>query len=199
MPASYGSNALEFLVSTLVNLYVMVIVLRFLMQTFRVDYYNPVSQFAVKLTSPLLVPLRRFIPSVGGLDMSTLVLAWLILLAKMLLFKLLNFDYISVSSYMIPLAQISIPVIVYLAFVDLIVQFFDIFFFLIIVQAILSWINPNPYNPVHALLFSLTAPLLAPFKKLIPPIAGIDLSPLFALIALQVIKMLVLPVLLAIL
>ncbi len=196
MNGQYGSNAFEFLISTLVNLYVMVVLLRFLMQTFRVDYYNPVSQFAVKITTPLLKPIRRSIPGIAGIDISTLLLAWLLLVAKMLLFKLMGLEITSIGSYGLYLQSISLPFILYLGIIDIIVQFFDIFFFVIIVQALLSWVNPDPYNPIQSLLYSLSSPILRPFQKLIPPIAGIDLSPLFALLALQVIKMIFIPPLL---
>ena len=196
MNGQYGGNAFEFLISTLVNLYVMVVLLRFLMQTLRVDYYNPVSQFAVKITTPLLKPIRRTIPGIGGIDISTLLLAWLLLVAKMLLFKLMGLEVTSIGSYGLYLQNISLPFILYLAIIDIIVQFFDIFFFVIIVQALLSWVNPDPYNPVQSLLYSLSSPILRPFQRLIPPIAGIDLSPLFALLVLQVIKMILIPPLL---
>ena len=196
MQGQYGVNALEFLISTLLNMYVMVVLLRFLMQVLRVDFYNPVSQFVVKLTTPLLKPLRRFIPSVAGLDTSTLFLAWALIAIKLLLFKSLGFAVVSVASASIFIQNAGVVVLLYFAVVDVLIQIVDIFFFVIILQAVLSWVNPNPYNPIHALLHSLSYPVLKPFKKLIPSVSGIDISPMFALLAIQVLKMLLIPPLL---
>ncbi len=196
MQGQYGVNALEFLISTFVNMYVMIVLLRFLMQVLKVDFYNPISQFVVKITTPLLKPIRRFVPSVAGLDTSTLFLAWLLLVAKLILFKIVNFEVASVAGVAIYMQNAGYGVLLYFAVVDVFIQIIDIFFFVIIVQAVLSWVNPNPHSPIHALLNSLSYPILKPFKKWIPPIAGVDISPLFALIAIQVLKMLIVPPLL---
>jgi YggT family protein len=196
MQGQYGTNAIEFLVSTIVNLYVMVVLLRFLMQMFRVDFYNPISQFAVKVTTPLLKPIRRVIPGVAGIDVSTLLLAWLLLAAKMLLFKGINLEVMRLDGMGVYLQNMGVGVLLYFAVVDVLIQIIDIFFFVIIVQVILSWVNPNPHSPMHALLHSLSYPILKPFKKLLPPIAGVDITPLFALLSIQVLKMLIIPPLL---
>ena len=120
MPGQYGSNALEFVISTLVNLYVMIVLLRFLMQTFKVDFYNPISQFAVKLTSPLLKPIRRAVPGIAGIDVSSLLLAWGLLSAKSLLFKALGFQLIKIGGMGILLQNAGFGLLLYFSIIDII-------------------------------------------------------------------------------
>ena len=193
-----GSQALSFLLNTLIDLYIMVIALRFLMQAVRADYYNPISQFIVRASNPVLIPLRRIIPGFAGQDMAALVLCMLLLIAKLFLFKLLGFAA-HIAGYSVPLSAIPAGWIVYLSAVDLLALFFNIFFFAIIIQVILSWVNPNSYNPVNGLLDSITAPLMNPVRKRMQPIAGMDLSPLVVLIGLQVVRILVIGTLMQVL
>lgn len=182
------TSALDFLLTTLFQLYIAVVVLRFLLQYARADFYNPLSQFVVKVTTPLVRPLRRIIPGIAGLDMATLLLAYLLTVIQVILVGT------NISQYQIPglldghvLAPLSIILI---SLVDLISLTIGLFIVAIIIQAISSWINPGGYNPVLGLLYTLTEPLLRPARRLIPPISGIDLSPLLVLLALQVVKML---------
>ncbi|HKJ08925.1 MAG TPA: YggT family protein [Gammaproteobacteria bacterium] len=184
MGGSYWSNPLQFLVSTLFSLYILAVMLRLLLASSRADFYNPVSQFLVRITNPLVIPLRRVIPPIGRLDTATVVL----LLALQALAVILGF--------LIRDAALQWPVIILLSVAELVGLVFNIYIFAILIQAILSWVNPGTYNPVTSLLYSLTEPVLGPVRRMIPPISGIDLSPLFALIGLQVLKMLVLPLLL---
>ena len=183
MSSSYLTNPLEFLISTLFSLYIMVVMLRFILGAVRADFYNPVSQFLVRITNPLLVPMRRVIPSIRQYDTSALLLMLLLQLLSLLIIVLLR--------------GASVPFIALLlaAVGELVVLAFNVFIFAIVIQVIISWVNPGTYNPVNALLHSITRPVLAPIQRLIPPISGIDLSPLVALIGLQVLKMLVLPLL----
>ena len=183
MSSSYLTNPLEFLISTLFSLYIMVVMLRFILGAVRADFYNPVSQFLVRITNPLLVPMRRVIPSIRQYDTSALLLMLLLQLLSLLIIVLLR--------------GASVPFIALLlaAVGELVVLAFNVFIFAIVIQVIISWVNPGTYNPVNALLHSITQPVLAPIQRLIPPISGIDLSPLVALIGLQVLKMLVLPLL----
>jgi YggT family protein len=177
----YLLNPLEFLLSTLFQLYITVVMVRFLLQWVRADFYNPVSQFIVKVTNPLLRPLRRLIPGWGGLDIAALLLMLLLQLLSLTLILLLR-------GHGVPLG-ILIPWSV----AELVALALNVYIFAIIVQAILSWVNPGHYNPVSSILYSLTEPLLRPARQLLPPISGIDLSPLLVLLALQVVKMLVVP------
>lgn len=178
---NYLLNPIEFLLTTLVDLYIMLVMVRFLLQWLRADFYNPISQFLVKATNPPLQPLRRLIPGIAGLDMAAVVL--------MLLLKLLGLGLIMTLRGG-PIEPLSLLLFSLVALVELA---FNVFLFAIIIQAVLSWVNPGNYNPVSALLQSLTAPILAPARRLLPPISGLDLSPLIAILGLQVMKMLVIP------
>ena len=181
MSSNYLTNPLEFLITTLFSLYILAVMLRFLLGTVRADFYNPVSQFLVRITNPFLVPMRKVIPSMGKFDTSALLL--------MLVLQLLSLGVI------IMLRGVSVPVLALLltAIVELLLLAINVFIFAIVIQVILSWVNPGTYNPVNALLHRLTQPLLGPIQRLMPPVSGIDLSPLFALIGLQVLKMLIQP------
>ena len=183
MSSSYLTNPLEFLITTLFSLYILVVMLRFILGAVRADFYNPVSQFLVRVTNPLLVPMRKIIPSIRQYDTSALLL--------MLLLQLLSLVIV------VMLRGASVPFITLLlvAIGELVVLAFNVFIFAIVIQVIISWVSPGTYNPVNALLHSITRPIMAPVQRLIPPISGIDLSPLIALIGLQVLKMLVLPLL----
>ncbi len=183
MQGGYFTNPLEFLISTLFSLYILAVMLRFLLGAVRADFYNPASQFLVRITNPLLVPLRKFIPSVGKFDVAAVLLMLALQIVALVLVLALRGGGIPVGAVLVT----SVAELVSLAI--------NIFIFAIIIQVILSWVNPGSYNPVSSLLHSLTSPVLRPIQQLIPPISGIDLSPLFALIGLQVLRMLVLPLL----
>lgn len=179
----YLTSPLEFVISTLFSLYILVVMLRFLLQRVRADFYNPLSQFVVKVTNPPLRPLRRVIPGFGGIDVASLVLMLALqLLALFLLFSLRGME-------------VGLPTLLALSVAELVELAFNIFIFSIIIQAVLSWVNPGSYNPVSSILYSLNEPLLRPVRRLLPPISGLDLSPLLVIIGLQVLKMLVLPIL----
>jgi len=183
MNSGYLTNPLEFLISTLFSLYILAVMLRFILGAVRADFYNPVSQFLVRITNPLLVPMRRIIPSFRQYDTSALLLMLLLQLVSLVIVVMLR--GVSVSFITLLLAAIG----------ELVVLAFNVFIFAIVIQVILSWVNPGTYNPVNALLYSITRPVMGPIQRLIPPVSGIDLSPLVALIGLQVLKMLVLPLL----
>ncbi len=180
---SYFTNPLEFLISTLFSLYILAVMLRFLLGMVRADFYNPISQFLVKITNPLLVPLRKIIPGAGKVDVAAIIL--------MLVLQLIMLAII------VALRGITPPLLTLLlaAIGELVILAINIFLFAIIVQVIISWVNPGSYNPVNGLLNSLTSPVMRPIQRLLPPMSGIDLSPLFALIGLQVLKMLIQPLL----
>ncbi len=181
MGNGYLADPAIFLIHTLFGLYILAVMLRLLLQLVRADFYNPVSQFIVKITHPVLRPLRRIIPPIAGLDTASLLLALVLKIIEITLILLV------LGASIPPLGPIiwSVP-----ALIELVL---NIFLFAIIIQAVLSWINPDPYNPVHGLLSSLTRPVLAPFQRLIPPISGLDLSPMVAIIALYLLKMLLMP------
>jgi len=181
---SYLRSPLEFLITTIFDLYITVVMLRFILQRVRADFYNPISQFIVKVTNPPLIPLRRMIPGWGGIDIASIVL---MLALQSIAFTLL---------LLIRGSALGPFVIINLAFAELISMAFNVFIFAIIIQAVISWINPaGHYNPVGSILRSITEPLLRPARKFIPPVSGIDLSPLAALMVLQLLKMIIVPLL----
>ena len=180
---SYFTNPLEFIITTLFSLYILAVMLRFLLGLVRADFYNPISQFLVRITNPLLIPLRKILPGFGKVDVAAIVLMLVLSVAMLLVIVLLRGTAVSV----LPLLLMAVGELVMLAI--------NVFLVAIIVQVIISWINPGSYSPVNALLHSLTAPVLRPVQRIIPPLSGIDLSPLFALIGLQVLKMLIQPLL----
>ena len=169
-------NPFVFLIDILFHLYTVVLMLRLILQWAKADFYNPVSQFIVKITNPLVMPLRRVIPGFFGLDFATLVLILAITTIKILIVY-------NLSGYGLNSGLLILTVVL-----DTIDLLLNIFLFAIIIQAILSWVNPDPYNPVVGLLNSLTWPILKHFRKLIPPISGFDISPIFAIIAIMFVQ-----------
>jgi YggT family protein len=153
--------------------------LRFLLQWARADFYNPVSQFIVKATQPPLTPLRKLIPGFGGLDTAALVFMVILKFAELWLVT----GLMGMSPQIGGLAILSIA--------ELISLLINVFIFSILIQVIISWVNPGMYNPVMGLLHSLTEPLLGPARRRIPPISGLDLSPIIVIVGLQLAAMLV--------
>ena len=165
-------NPFVFLIDILFQLYATALLIRVLLQWAGADFYNPISQFIVKITNPPVKPMRKIIPGFFGIDMATLVLALLVLAIKiMVVYQTLN-----------PVA-ISL-----LAAGQALMLTLSIFLYSIIIQAILSWVNPDPYNPAVSLLNTLTFPVLKHFRNLIPPIGGMDISPMIAIIVLMFIQ-----------
>jgi len=181
MGSSYMTNPVIFLIDTLVSLYILAIVIRFLLQWVKADFYNPISQFLVKITHPPLKLLRRFVPSIGKIDSSSIVLA-------------LGLQMIAdFSILMLKGVSVSIPALVIVSFTQLVTLLLNVFVFAVFARAILSWFDPGNYNPASSLLHSLTEPLLGLCRKIIPDLGGMDLSPLAALLFLQLAKMMILP------
>lgn len=181
MGSSYMTTPVVFLIDTLSSLYVLAIMLRFLLQWNRADFYNPLSQFLVRITHPPLKLMRRFVPSVGRVDTASLILA-------MLLQMIANQAILLLNGAMPTIAALAL-----LSFADLLKLTLDIFVYAIFANAILSWVASGNYNGASSILFSLTDPILRVCRRLIPEMGGIDLSPLVALVLLQLTKMMVLP------
>jgi len=180
---SYFSGLGVFLIDTFVSLYLFALMLRFLLQWVEADFYNPISQFLVKLTHPPLRYLRRFIPSVRRIDSASLVL--------MLAVQILS-DYLVFTLQQISASPASLLLV---ALGQLLELLYNILFYSILISVVLSWVAPRGYNPAMKLLYDLTDPLLAFFRRYLPPMGGIDISPLLALVALQFAKMAILPLL----
>lgn len=171
-------TALLFLIKTAIDLYVFVLLLRILLRLVSIDAFNPINQFAIRLTNAPLLPLQKVIPRFKDLDIPALVLAIILKIIKVILITLLmgrNPHLVGAFLW---------------ATFDLLDQLFTFYFYLIILTALFSWFAHFYQTPVTYLLFKLTEPLLAQCRKLIPPLGGFDLSPLAALFALQLISML---------
>lgn len=176
----YLSNATVYLLDTVFTIYLTLILLRFLFQLVRADFYNPVSQFIVKATNPPLIPLRRIIPGLKGIDVAAIVL--MIVLQTGALYLI----HLSAGRPILPGGLIV------LSLADLMSLLLNLFLITILIQVILSWVNPGVRNPIVSLLYSLNEPLLRPARRVLPAISGIDFSPLIVLIAIQLTKILLL-------
>lgn len=166
-------NAMNFLVTTLFDLYIMLVLLRIWLQWAGTDFYNPFSQFVVKATQPVVGPLRRLIPSLGSLDMATILFAYVLSCSKFFLLQLIDTGVLSFdASYLL------------IGLVALLKAAGGLLFWVLILRAILSWVSQGN-NPMEYVMTQLTEPLLAPIRKIIPPMGGLDLSVLFLFIALQ--------------
>ncbi|GFM66330.1 YggT family protein [Pseudomonas cichorii] len=174
------NTAAIYVLQTIGSLYLLIILLRFVLQLVRANFYNPLSQFTVKATQPLLKPLRRIIPSLFGLDMSSLVLAIIVQLILMALTLLLSYGTTGDPLHLLIWAIIGVTAL-----------FLKIFFFALIISVILSWVAPGSHNPGAELVNQICEPALAPFRKFLPNLGGLDLSPIFAFLALKLLDMLV--------
>ena len=184
MGNGYLAAPIIFLIDTLFGLYILVIMLRFLLQTARADFYNPISQFIVKITNPALRPLRRIIPGWGGIDNASLVLLFSIQCIALLLLGLISGAFAE---------GMSIPGLLVASITKLISLLLYVYLIGIFILALLSWINPGSYNPVATVIANLTEPLMRPARKLIPPLGGIDLSPMAVILAIYIARMLIMP------
>lgn len=171
-------TAVQFLLQTAFGFYLLAVALRFLLQWVRADFYNPLVQFLVQITNPLLLPLRRIVPSYRGLDLATVVLAFTLQFVEVLLIAwLLN-------------QPLSLGVLLARTAIELGTLLVNIYLLSIIIQVVLSWINPDPYHPVARVLGQLTAPLLKPVRRWLPSVSGIDLSPMLVVVALVFLRLL---------
>jgi len=184
MGNDYLLNPVIFLVDTLFSLFILMVMLRLLLQIVRADFYNPFSQFLVKATSPLLRPLRRLIPSWGGIDVASLVLLFTLqclAIVILILLQGIGFDSIGIAGLLIATITKLISLLLY------------VYFFSLFLLAIMSWISTGGYNPITALMSSITEPLMRPVRKLIPPIGMLDLSVFVTILGLVVARMLIMP------
>lgn len=175
------NDAAIFIIKTLGSLYLLIVLMRFILQLVRANFYNPLCQFIVKATQPLLKPLRRVIPSMFGLDMSSLVLALIVqmvLIAVILALKGFMVDWL----LLVPWALIA-----------LFSLFLNILFYAMIISVILSWVAPGSHNPGAELVGQITEPVLAPFRRIIPNLGGLDISPIFAFIVIQLLQSWLIP------
>lgn len=167
-------DAFIFVVSTLVDLYVVTFFLRLVLQWVRADFRNPLAQFLLRVTNPLVLPLRRFIPSIAGLDTSTIV--------AMLAVQSLA------TALLVPLACLGgaepgqVLMLALLRLAHLLLRTYSM---LMLVYVVMSWVASGSYNPAAKILADIVEPVLSPFRRLIPSIGGLDISPIFALLAIE--------------
>jgi YggT family protein len=175
----YFTNAGVFLIDLLFGLYIFAIMLRFFLQIVRADFYNPLCQAIVTVTNPLLRPMRRYIPAVRGIDTASLLL--------MLGLQLVStYLVISLLGYSPSFAGLLLS-----ALAELISKAIYLFIIAIFIQIVLSWVAPGTYNPVVGVIDSITTPVLRPARRVLPPMGGLDLSPMLVVIGLYLGLMLV--------
>lgn len=178
-------SALLFLVNTLFGLYLCALLLRTILQMTRADFYNPLAQFVWRITHPPVVQLQRLIPYWRRVDLAAIALAFIVTLINVLL--ILNLSGASANPF---------AVLVFSIF-KLVVTTLNLYSFCIFVQALVSWLGPGTHSAASSLLWSITEPLLRPVRQYLPPVGGLDLSPLLVLVVLQVLTRLIpLPMLL---
>ncbi|MFH6566718.1 MULTISPECIES: YggT family protein [Pseudomonas] len=175
------NGAAIFVIQTLGSLYLLIVLLRFILQLVRANFYNPLCQFTVKATQPLLKPLRRVIPSLFGLDMSSLVLAIVV--------QMVIFAVVLTLSYM----SFNVLGLLLWAIIGVTALFLKVFFFALIINVILSWVAPGSTSPGAELVNQITEPALAPFRRFLPSMGGLDISPILAFMVIQLIQSYVIP------
>jgi len=179
MGGPYVGNAVTFVLETVFGLYILIVMLRFLLQVVRADFYNPLSQLIVRATQPALRPLRRVIPGLAGIDLSAVVL-------------MLGLQMIELWLVLMVLGRdAGLAGLVVLATARLLQLVIYVFMFCIVALVILSWVQPRSYNPVLGVLNSLSAPVMRPARRMLPPMGGLDLSPILVFLALGVVLRLV--------
>ena len=171
-------TATVFLIQTVFGFYILAVMLRFLLQCVRADFYNPLVQFLVRITNPLLLPLRRFVPGYRGLDLASVVLAFALQLVEVVLVSALFGQSLGIGGVLLVTAM------------ELLKLLINIYLWGVIIQAVLSWVNPDPHHPAARVLAQLTAPLLRPARRLLPPVSGVDLSPVLVVVALIFVSLL---------
>lgn len=172
-------QAFVFLIDTLAGLFLLFVILRFLLQLSRADFFNPFSQAVVKITNPLLMPLRKIVPGFFGVDLACLLLALLVQLA---------FAAIMVGLFGIPAGGFA--AIAVWAVIGIVLYILNLYFICIIILVIASFVAPMSAHPILLLVRQLCQPLLTPIQKIIPPMGGLDFSVLALSISIYVLSIL---------
>jgi len=170
--------AFVYLINVVLGLYTTVVLLRFLLQWTRASFYNPLAQAIVRLTSPLLLPLRRVIPGWQGMDLAAVLLAYLI-----------QFLNVAAVTWLVGF-ELFVGSLLWWTLLRLVYLLIMLFTFTIVVEALLSWFSQARAGPGANLLWSINAPILRPLRRFIPPAGGLDFTPLLAIVLLQFINML---------
>jgi len=172
------NNALLFLVDTVLSLYILVVLLRVILQLVHADFMNPVSQFVWQITRAPVNFLRNVIPRYRNWDMPALVFVFI--LCYGLIEAILALGAPGYGPQFIPAVAWAI--------LKAATLLCNLYFFTLIIQAVMSWFSPNQYSPATAILFTINEPLLRPVRRVIPSFSGIDLSPLVVIIGLQLVS-----------
>lgn len=175
---------LTFIVPTIIQLYIIILLLRVWMQWVRADFYNPFSQFVVKKTQPIVGPLRRFIPAIGAIDTTTLLVTYILTIANILFVMWATNTLALISIALLPIS-----------FIQLLTYAGKLVFWLILIRAILSWISQGR-NPIDYILMQLTEPLMSPIRRIIPAMGGLDFSAMIVMLILIALNYLRLDILL---
>lgn len=166
-----------YLVQTVLSLYLIAMLLRFVLQVVRADFYNPICQFLVKITNPLVIPMRRVVPAAAGIDLASLLLAYLLQvagIAALVFIKLGGFPPVGILLMGGALGVVALLV--------------NIYFFALLAMIILSWVAAGSRHPAIYLLYQITEPVMAPFRKALPAMGGIDFSPILLFILINIIQ-----------
>ncbi len=173
------TQAILLIINVLFGAYIFVIMLRILMMATGVNFHNPLAQFAHKVTEPVCAPLKKVLPRVRAFDMPGVVLLFLVDVIKLTL--------IATFTTGLPF----LPGLILLAIPDLLSSFVNLIFFAVLIVVILSWIQPQGHNPALEVLYKITDPLMRRAQKLIPPVAGFDLSPILIILGIKLVEILV--------
>ena len=171
------TEVFDLLIKTFFYIYILIVFMRFLFQLIKADFYNPLSQFTVKATEPLLKPLSKILPPIKNINTAALALILVLKLAETALNQIIQYGTLS-SGFMIVAVSIT----------ELVSMSIKFYIFAIFGQIILSWIAPQNNNPIVSLLYQITEPIMAPAKKILPPMGGMDFSPILVLVGLNIIE-----------
>ncbi|MEK9711156.1 MAG: YggT family protein [Thalassolituus sp.] len=172
-------QAAQLLVNAIGSLVLLIVMMRFLLQLVRADFYNPISQMIVKFTNPMLIPLRRVIPGFGGLDIASLVLAFAV-------------QYVIAVLVLLVAGASAIPFVALIGWsaVGLLKLITGIYFWGMLIMVIASWVAPNSYNPALILINQILEPVIRPIRNKMPDMGGLDLSPLVMILGIQLVEIL---------
>lgn len=175
----YFTNAGSLVVSTLFGIVLFVLVLRVLLQAIRANFYNPICQALYKISNPILMPVQKVLPAWRGINTGALLLAWVVAILWVAALAALAGGSISLLAMLV------------LGFAHLLGFFLQTMFWITLISVLLSWFSPSGSNPAVPLLSGIADIVLKPLRKLIPPLGGFDLSPVFALLGLRLATILI--------
>jgi YggT family protein len=179
MPGNFAS-ALVYIIQAISYLVLGVLLLRLLLPFLRADFRNPIAQAILKVTSPIIIPVRRLVPSIGRLDTATVLVT--LLIQGLVIWVTIRIFGRNVSAEFLAFSTV----------ISLIVLTINLFIFSIFIRIIISWVAAGQYSPVAAIVGTISEPILAPFRRMLPAMGGFDLSPIFAIILLTALKIVIL-------